>query len=124
MEFIEDTSLIVKFFYLALALFNGGWMVFDGIHVLLTGKYFGPPQPGPWSQLVSGVGLNPFSLGPVFIFLGITWLVSSYGLVAGMGWAWYLSLAVALATLWYLPVGTILSLLAIAVLWLFRAHFP
>src|SRR4051812_37681062 len=38
-------------------LLAGGWMVFDGIHVLLRGKYFGPDKPGPWSHLFTALGI-------------------------------------------------------------------
>ena len=67
-------QMIVKILVSLIALAVGGWMIFDGIHVLSTGKYFGPDKPGPWSDLVAAVGIEPFGLGPVFITFGTLWL--------------------------------------------------
>jgi hypothetical protein len=97
-----------------------GWMIFDGIHVLRTGKYFGPPEPGPWSKLVSLLGINPFSMGIPFIILGILWLVGLVGIAQTTSWGWTFALAVSIATLWYLPIGTVLSLLYIILLIVFK----
>lgn len=105
-----------------LALLVGGWMIFDGVHVLTTGKYFGPEKPGLWSNVVSSIGINPFSLGVPFIVLGVLWLVFLGGMLWQRAWAWYGALATAIATLWYLPVGTSLSLLYIALLFVFRSN--
>ena len=99
------------------ALLLGGWMTFDGIHVLATGKYFGPEKPGPWADLVAAVGLDPFALGPVFVLFGLAWL-AAFGLIVARHPASRAAATVAaVATLWYLPVGT---LLALAVLILLR----
>lgn len=98
------------------ALLQGGWMIFDGIHVLAKGRYFGPPQPGPWSRLVAAVGLDPMSLGMPFILLGGLWLIGAGMTLVGQEWAWNLALGVAIASLWYLPIGTILAALMIGLL--------
>jgi hypothetical protein len=34
-----------------IALFVGGWMVFDGIHVLIYGRFFGPENPARGARL-------------------------------------------------------------------------
>lgn len=96
-------------------------MIFDGVHVLLTGKYFGPEKPGPWSDLVSSVGVDPFNLGILFIILGVLWLLFLVGMLLNRSWAWYGAVFAAVATLWYLPVGTFLSALYIALLFVFRS---
>jgi hypothetical protein len=105
---------------LLLSLINGGWMLFDGLHVLIYGRYFGPEQPGPWSGLVAAIGLNPFKLGPVFVLWGLLWL----GFVAAWLLAWrrarMLGLIIAVLTLWYVPVGSLTSL--IVLLLLLRYH--
>src|SRR3954471_11020917 len=94
----------------------GGWMIFDGIHVMLRGKYFGPDKPGPWSVLFTKLGVDPFSLGPLFILLGILWLVFLLAMLAGQPWGWYGAIAVAALSLWYLPLGTVLSIVYLGLL--------
>jgi hypothetical protein len=98
------------------ALLAGGWMLFDGIHVLLKGKYFGPDKPGPWSLLFTRLGIDPFKLGPLFILFGLLWLAGLALVLTGKPWALYASGAVAIASLWYLPLGTLLSLVYLALL--------
>jgi len=49
---------------LALALITGGWMLFDGLRALVTGDYTMPSsgpyagQLGPWTYIISAVGLD------------------------------------------------------------------
>jgi hypothetical protein len=97
-------------------LLAGGWMVFDGVHVMLRGKYFGPDKPGPWSVLFARVGIDPFRLGPLFIVLGTLWLVFLVALLCDRTWGWYGAAGIAVLSLWYLPLGTILSLLYLGLL--------
>jgi len=115
-------SMMAKVIASAIALFVGGWMIFDGLHVLQTGKYFGPETPGPWSDLVVALGLNPFRLGVPFIALGALWLLSVSAMLLRQSWGWQSALLTATLTLWYLPVGTILSAVYIALLFVFRAR--
>jgi len=115
-------SVAAKIVLSFIAISVGGWMIFDGAHVLITGKYFGPAKPGPWSSLVSAVGLTPFSLGIPFIIFGLLWLFCLAMLYLDHSWAWYGALLVAILTLWYLPLGTAFSLLYIAVLLVFRSR--
>jgi hypothetical protein len=106
-----------------LALVTGGFMVVDGIHVLVTGTFFGPPEPGPWSQVARAVGLDPFALGVPFVVLGAAWLIASTVLLlTASSAAWWALLVVAAAALWYLPVGTLTALATIAVLVLARGR--
>ena len=115
--------MVVKLLISLAALLVGGWMIFDGIHVLSTGKYFGPEKPGPPSDLVAAAGLDPFRLGVPFIALGVLWLVFTTAMMLGQGWAWSASLVTAVLTLWYLPVGTVLSVIYIVLLIIFRSRF-
>lgn len=115
-------NMVTHILLIIFSLANGGWMLFDGIHMLQHGKYFGPEKPGPWSNLVTSIGFNPFSFGPVFIALGILWLFFLCALYFTRDtWAWYGLLATAIATLWYLPVGTILSVGIILILIMTRS---
>jgi hypothetical protein len=114
--------MIAKIIASLIALLVGGWMIFDGIHVLVTGKYFGPEKPGLWSDLVATIGVDPFSLGLLFIAFGIFWLISLAAMLLHQTWGWHTALLTAILTLWYLPVGTILSLLYIWLLVGFRSR--
>jgi hypothetical protein len=96
-------------------------MIFDGVHVLARGKYFGPPRPGPWSIPFERLGVNPFSLGPLFITLGTLWFVFAVAALAGQPWGRAGAAIVAIASLWYFPLGTILSLIYLALLYATRA---
>ncbi len=112
--------MVKKIIIVLIALLNGGWMIFDGIHVLLKGKYFGPETPGPWSNIISSIGINPFKFGIPFIILGLLWIIFLTTILLHVSWGWYGALITAIATLWYLPVGTILSIIYIVLLIVFR----
>lgn len=109
---------------LALALFQGGWLVFDGGRALIVGDYVTPRsgpragQLGPWSRIVSALGFEPRStfIKCLHLFLGMAWLVSllAFGLRPASGW--WVVLFCAVASLWYLPVGTLLSIFVIVLL--------
>ncbi len=99
---------------------NGGFMILDGIHVLLNGKFFGPEEPGPWTKIFSKFGLNPFSLGVPFVLFGLAWLVGLTGLLLSAQWGWYVTVAIAVATLWYVPVGTAISIVVLVLVLIFR----
>jgi hypothetical protein len=105
-----------RFLAAAVAALIGGWMLFDGMHVLVRGKYFGPDKPGPWSVPFARLGVDPFALGPLFIMLGSAWIVFPIAGLCGHTWGWYGAAIVAVATLWYFPLGTILSLAFLALL--------
>lgn len=114
--------MVAKIIASLIALLVGGWTIFDGIHVLTTGKYFGPEKPGPWSDLVAAIGIDPFKLGVPFIALGVLWLVFLSAMLLHQSWGWNAALITAILTLWYLPVGTVLSLIYIALLFVFRSR--
>ena len=114
--------MLIKVVCGLLGLVVGGFQIIDGVHVLRTGTYIGPPTPGPWRHVVSAVGLDPFAMGPVFITLGSAWLLATgWLLVTSSTAAWWTCLAVAVLTLWYLPVGTVLSVVFLLLLVLNRS---
>jgi hypothetical protein len=84
---------------------------------MLRGKYIGPPNPGPWSVPFVRLGIDPFALGPMFVLLGTCWIVCLIGLLWGQSWGWYGGIIVAVLSLWYVPLGTALSLIYLALLW-------
>lgn len=115
--------MIAEICIIFVALLNGGWMVFDGVHVLRKGKYFGPNEPGPWSKLVSKVGIDPLSIGPVFVLLGLGWLVGGTCMIAGFAQAWLVLAIVGVLTLWYISIGTMLSIIVLVLLFVYHGRF-
>lgn len=58
----------------------------------------------------------------IFVGYGVGWLVIAFGLLRGAPWAGVAAVIAAIATLWYLPIGTLCSLIQIAsLLWIRRA---
>jgi hypothetical protein len=94
---------------------QGGYMIFDGMHRLHVGSYFGG-RLGPWAALVSAVGISPGSMAPVFVVLGALWLVAGVAFLCRARVATALVIAVSVISLAYLVFGTILSLLALTLL--------
>lgn len=104
-------------FAVVLSILEGLFMVFDGTRALTTGTYVTPGgQIGPWALLVSAVGLNPFSTAvkTAFVVLGLAYILSAaaYAFYRPRA-ALYLG-CVAVLTLWYLPLGTILSFVVLS----------
>jgi len=105
----------------ALAIITGGWMLFDGIRYLVAGDYTTPGgkgELGPWTHVVSAVGLEPRStlMASIFVASGLLWLAG-----LGLWWwqpiaGWWTLVAAAALTLWYLPIGTATALAAGAIL--------
>jgi hypothetical protein len=107
---------IMKILITILGLLNGGYMLLDGIYVLLKGKYIGPAKPGPWANIFYKMDVNVFKLGPVFIAFGIMWLIWIYALWANLSWSYAFGIVCCILTLWYLPVGTLLSIIILLIL--------
>lgn len=115
-----------------LALVEGGWLAFDGGHALVTGDYVTPKsgphagQLGPWSRLVSAVGIEPRStlMKSVHLGLGLAWLGVVVCFAGGLPWAWWGMLVCATLGLWYLPFGTLLSVIQIVLLLLPALRVP
>jgi hypothetical protein len=119
----------VRIALVALALVEGAWMTFDGTRALIVGDYVTPSsgthagQLGPWNHVVGAVGIPPRSTAMklIFVVYGLGWLIISLGFALHASWAAPAMLIAAIATLWYLPVGTIVAILQLAALiWLRR----
>jgi hypothetical protein len=104
-----------------LALLNGGYMLADGIFVLLRGKYIGPDKPGPWANIFYRINVDVFKLGPLFVLFGIVWLLFIVGLWNSQSWTYPLGIVVSILTLWYLPAGTFLSIAVLLILLFYRS---
>lgn len=99
-----------------LGFLNGAYMLLDGLYVLFKGKYIGPEKPGPWASFFDKLNMDVFKLGPLFIVFGLAWLTWLYGLWTQQNWAFHVGIITSILTLWYLPVGTIFSLVILFVL--------
>lgn len=107
-----------------LALFVAGWLTFDGIRAFVVGDYVTPSsgeyagQLGPWARLVESVGLDPRSnlIKGVHVGLGVLWLVTLVAFVRGVLKAWGGMVLCAVLSLWYLPFGTLLGAIQLALL--------
>ena len=95
-------------------------MLVDGIHALIGGSYIGDSagRLGPWASVVSAVGISPGSqpMKAAFVVFGAAYVVAAalYVIRSPMGST--AVTVVAVATLWYVPVGTLLSVLTLLAL--------
>ena len=110
----------MKIAIIILSLLNGGYMLADGICVLKNGKYIGPPKPGPWANIFQFFNIDVFKLGPLFMLFGLAWLCFITAYISNYDWAFTLGFIMCLFTLWYLPVGTIFSLIILVFLVVLR----
>jgi hypothetical protein len=108
----------------ALALQGAGWRCFDGLRALTVGDYVtasaGPRagQLGPWSKVVAAVGLDPRGavMKWTFVASGLAGLVAAVAFALGASWGWAAMVAMAVATLWYAPLGTVTSAIQLVLL--------
>ena len=107
-----------------LACIEAGWLAFDGGRALVLGDYVTPGtgphagQLGPWAGLASAAGIEPRStlMKSVHLVLGVAWLAVVVCFALGWRWAWWGMFACAALGLWYLPFGTLLSIVQIILL--------
>ena len=101
----------------------GGFMVFDGFRVLTVGDYIRPEsgefagQLGSWAGVVEAIGIEPLSTGTksAFVVIGLAWLLAVVRLVARDDRAsWRLAAGVAVGSVWYLMIGTTISVVVLA----------
>jgi hypothetical protein len=108
-----------KTLVLILAIIEAGYMTFDGLKALFIDDYVTiNGELGPWSKLVSLIGINPrsTSMKAFFAIYGLVWLTTSFLFVfKGERLNKYMMLAAA-GALWYLPIGTLFSFLQIVLL--------
>lgn len=120
----ELTMRWLRSIIIVLAVLQAGWMTFDGARALIVGDYVTATsgeyagQLGPWASVVRAFGIEPRStlMKSIFVFYGIVWLIVASFFGQKLQWAWWAMLIAAVGTLWYLPVGTVLSLFQIALL--------
>ena len=114
----------LRWITIILALVVAGWLTFDGTRAFVVGDYVTPKtgehagQLGPWTKLVSSIGIEPRStlMKTIFILYGIAWLATVICYALGYRWAWWAMLFAAVGALWYLWIGTVASLIIIILL--------
>ncbi len=119
---------ILKWLIIILAFTEAGWMAFDGMRALILGDYVTPQsgphagQLGPWQNVVSAIGIAPRStlMKTLFVIYGVAWLAIIVAFACNASWARIAMLLAALGSLWYLPVGTMMSVIIIVLLLLHK----
>ena len=119
---------LLRLFIVLLALIEAGWMTFDGTRALVVGDYVTPRtgeragQLGPWQFVARSVGIEPRSttMKTIFVVYGLAWLCIVVAFLLGATWAWLAMMIAAVGALWYLPIGTLFSILQIVALWWLR----
>lgn len=111
-----------------LATLMGCWLTYDGTRALTQGDYTTPQSGpyagrlGPWSSLVSAVGLNPRSvtIKALHVSLGLFWLLGALAFIAKPHLGRPTLVVLSVCTLWYLPFGTVLAVIELTLLFLSR----
>lgn len=119
----------IRWIITLLAVINFGYMAFDGSGALIKGDYIRPPsgayagQLGPWSKLVRAAGIDPGSraMKLVFLILGISGLFIGISFMFRAGWAVNALFLINVLSIWYIVPGTIVSILQIVLLFIFRS---
>jgi len=122
-----ETRLKMIWLRIAILLIGGTlglWLTFDGIRALVTGEYVTPKtgpyagQLGPWAKVVGAVGLDPNStiVKIAHVSIGVGWFFSLGGFAARAAWGRSALMVCSVASLWYLPVGTLIGGVTLAIL--------
>ena len=115
---------VLQWLIILIALQQAGWMAFDGTRAMIAGDYVTPKsgqyagQLGPWKHVVQAVGIEPRStlMKSIFVAYGFAWLAIIICFVLKLHWSWTAMLIAAGGALWYLPFGTLSSVLQIILL--------
>ena len=113
-----------KWVVVILVVFNAAWMAFDGSRALIVGDYVTPKsgqyagQLGPWAQVVEAVGIPPRSTAMklIFVVYGLAAIIVGVGFAMELPWAWWGLVITAVFGSWYLPIGTIINVIALILL--------
>lgn len=107
----------VRWVIIALSLIDAGYMAVDGTRALTRGDYFTPSsgehagQLGPWTRVVEAVGVDPRSRGMKVFFAvyGVAWIAVTVAFALKQRWSWVAMLILAIGSIWYLIIGTFVS---------------
>ncbi|MCB0697031.1 MAG: hypothetical protein KDC07_06685 [Chitinophagaceae bacterium] len=119
---------VFKWLIVVLAVLNFGFMAFDGSRALLVGDYVRPEtgeyagQLGPWSRLVTSVGVDPVGtpMKVIFLTFGVLGLVFAVSYAMKVRNAGRYLLFLNVLSLWYLVPGTVSSMIQIILLLMTR----
>ena len=122
------TLTILKWLVIISATMNFGFMAFDGARALTVGDYIRPEkgeyagQLGPWSKIVSAIGISPEStlMKVLFVLWGVLGLILTICFSLNIEWAWTGLLIISISALWYLIPGTALNVFQILLLLIIR----
>lgn len=114
----------LRWIVVALALFLAGWFAFEGGRALVVGDYITPKsgryagQLGPWSHVVEAIGLEPRStfMKTIFLVYGLAWLALTARFALRARGSWWPMMIASIGALWYLPFGTLICAVIIALL--------
>lgn len=123
----RETPLVewLRWVVVALVVVDAGYMVVDGGRALVAGDYFTPSsgehagELGPWARVVSALGVEPRSTGmkAFFVAYGLVWLGVAAAFAFGRpSWSWWAMLGLAVGSVWYATVGTVVSIAVVALL--------
>jgi hypothetical protein len=121
---------VLKAALILCVLLEGGWMAFDGGRALVVGDYVTPKagqyagQLGPWAKVVQALGIRPRGalMKGIFLVYGVLWLLVAAAFLFGVSWSWWGMLFLAAGALWYLPFGTLLSVVQLILLAVLRTQ--
>ena len=106
-----------RYIVLLLAFAQGCWLTIDGGRALIVGSYFTPASGklGSWADLISTAGIAPGSIGmkSFYFACGLLWLAAFVGLVLRRAVSRWLAIIAGVATLWYIPFGTLIGIVVI-----------
>ncbi len=116
--------IILKWIVIILAVLNFGYMLFDGSRALIKGDYIRPTegeyagQLGPWNGIVKFIGIDPQStlMKMIFVLWGLMGIILTICFGLNYQWAWKALLIMNICLLWYLWMGTGLSIIQIILL--------
>jgi hypothetical protein len=122
---------ILTWVVIILSLLNSGFMLFDGMRAFIIGDYLRPKTGeyagllGPWSKVVSYIGINPLSafMKIIFIVFGLFGLCITYSFILEYPRSWQALLIYNICALWYFVTGTIISILQISLLLIIKYLF-
>ena len=110
---------IIKWIIVILGTLNFGFMAYDGSRALIVGDYVRPEtgeyagQLGPWSDLVTAVGIEPESttMKTIFLIWGALGLIFTTSFAMNVRDVEKYLLILNICTVWYLVPGTISSII-------------
>lgn len=123
--------MILRIIIILLSLLNAGYMAFDGGRALITGDYIRPTdgdyagQLGPWTKIVTAIGIDPMSnlMKSIFLIIGIYGIIATLCFAFNLQAGWKLLLVFAILSLWNLMFGTVSSVLVIVLLVAWKWRF-